>query len=81
MCHFPLVETIFKGGLISDFFSFSFKSANKRCQMTISNIFSLDFAQDWQLFWGDLSQSEKHSEIKPPLAAPQTICVSKIKGH
>ena len=53
-----------KGGLISESFSFWIKSANKRCQITTLIIFSLGAqGSDFGTFFGDLSQTEKLSEI------------------
>ena len=58
----------FKSGSISERFALWLKFP-KQCQITILSIFSLqvDSAQDLAPIFGDLYQSEKLSEIKPPL--------------
>ena len=63
---------ITKGGLISEMFSFWLQYLKTGCQITIlSGILKRKDAQNSDLnlmhIFGDLSQSEKLSEIKPPL--------------
>ena len=63
-----------KGGLISGFFSLSSLNLQKRCQITL--YFSLvDSAQesDFAPIFGDLGQSKKLSEIKPPVVQSRLL--------
>ena len=65
---------IAKGGLISEFFSLSGLNLQKRCQITL--YFSLvDSAQesDFAPIFGDLGQSKKLSEIKPPVVQSRLL--------
>jgi hypothetical protein len=70
---------ITKGSLISERFSFWLQYLKNGCQITIlSTIHKRRNGQDSDLIhsFGDLSQSEKLSEIKPPL---NIFIVSKIR--
>jgi hypothetical protein len=61
---------VLKGSLISEPFSYWLKSPKKRQITPLSTIHLIENAQrsDLAPIFGDLSQSEKLSEIKPPLA-------------
>ena len=69
-----------KGSLISEVLYFG-----PNLQKKVPNLFPEHYPHKekmvrvviWQLFFGDLSQSEKLSEIKPPLKIKQTMLTGK----
>ena len=72
-------QDLFKGGFIAESFSFWLKSPKKAPNHSPESSPKKKMFSNLAPFFGDLSQSEKLSEIKPPLA--RVLCQKTKKGY
>ena len=71
-------KCILKGGLISESFSLSGSNLQKKGAKSLFRFIVQAKGSDLAFIFGDLSQSEKLSEIKPPLEIIEIVACNKI---